>query len=215
MAVYREGCMKVLEIIIRICAGIVLLISVVVLVLLAMIRSQRDVLPQIQGYYIDLMEGSDMVPAAPEGSLILLKAENPFRPGDIVAYLNDRNDASISRILSIDGRTEDVSVEVPFEELENTLGNPGISTESVMDENPDLVMKGDNGTEEITVPADRLMAKAVFISAVLGLIISMYQNTVWAFLIIAASAVICIWPFRHLNREPKYKEQDIDGPWMG
>ncbi len=209
--------MRVAEIIIRVCAGVVLVISVAVVALLAMIRSQRDVLPQINGYYIELMEGADMVPAAGEGALILLQAKNPFEPGDIVAYLNDRNDASISRIIAIDGKTEDVSVEVPFEKLKNALGNPGISMESVMTDDPDVVLKGDNAgeAETVTVAADRLMAKAVFISGVLGLILSMYQNTLWAFLIIAASAVICIWPFRHLNREPKYKEQDIDGPWMG
>ncbi len=207
--------MKVLEIIIRVCAGIILVISVVVVALLAMIRSQRDVLPQIQGYYIELMDGSDMVPAAEEGALILLKAKNPFEPGDIVAFLNDRNDASISRIISIGGKTDGVSVEVPFDQMENELGSPGFSAESIMEDDPDIVLKGDNTTEEITVPADRMMAKAVFISGFMGMIISMYQNTFWAFMIIAASAVICIWPFRRLNRQPKYKEQDIDGPWMG
>ncbi len=207
--------MKAVEIMIRVCAGVVLVVSIAVVALLAMIRSQRDVLPQVQGYYIELMEGTDMVPAAGEGALILLKEKNPFVPGDIVAYLNDRNDASISRIVSIDSKTEDVSVEVPFEKLKNALGTPGISTDNVMEEDPDIVLKGDNSEEQITVQADRLMARSVFISGILGLIISMYQNTVWAFLIIAASAVICIWPFRHLQREPKYKEQDIDGPWMG
>ncbi len=209
--------MRVAEIIIRVFAGVVLVISVAVVALLTMIRSQRDVLPQINSYYIELMEGTDMVPTAGEGALILLQAKNPFEPGDIVAYLNDRNDASISRIIAIDGKTEDVSVEIPFEKLKNALGNPGMSMESVMTYDPDVELKGDNAGEAkaVTVAADRLMAKAVFISGILGLILSMYQNTLWAFLIIAASAVICIWPFRHRNRVPKYKEQDIDGPWMG
>lgn len=207
--------MKAVEIVIRICAGVILVVSIAVVALLAMIRSQRDVLPQVQGYYVELMENSDMVPTAYEGALILLKEKNPYEPGDIVAYLNDRNDASISRIVSIDGKTEDVSVEVPYAELMNALGSPGISTDSVMENDPDVVLKGDNSEEKITVPADRIMAKSVFISGILGLILSMYQNTVWAFLIIAASAVICIWPFRYMKKEPRYTEQDIDGPWMG
>lgn len=181
-----------------------------------MLRSQRDVLPQIGGYYFEILDNSDMVPAAPQGALILLKEKNPYEPGDIIAYLDDRNQASISRIISIDNQTEGVSVEVPYEELMNTLGSPGIATESVMAYDPDVVLKGDNSGSQVTVAADRLMAKAVFISGVVGFIASMYTSTVWAFLSIAASAVICIWPFRYLRtREPKYKEQDIDGPWMG
>ncbi len=207
--------MKAVEIVIRVCAGVVLVLSVVVVALLAMIRSQRDVLPQVQGYYVELMENSDMVPAAGEGALILLQEKNPYEPGDIVAYLNDWNDASISRIVSIDGKTEGVSVEVPYSELMNALGTPGISMDSVMEYDPEVILKGDNSEETVTVPADRIMAKEVFISGILGMILSMYQNTAWAFLIIAASAVICIWPFRYMKREPKYTEQDIDGPWMG
>ena len=207
--------MKALEIIIRICSGIVLVISIIALALIAMLRSQRDVLPQIAGSYVEIMEGSDMVPTAPEGALILLKEKNPYEPADIIAYLNDRNKASISRIISIDGKTENISVEVPYEELMNALGTPGMSTQSVMKYDPDVVLKGDNATEEVTVAADRIMAKAVFISGVLGLLTSMYSHTVWAFLIIVASAVICLWPFRYIKaREPRYKEQDIDGPWV-
>lgn len=208
--------MKVIEIIIRILAGIVLAVSIAAVALIAMLRSQRDVMPQIGGYYVELAENPDMVPAAPEGALILLKALNPYEPQDIVAYLDDRNQASISRIISIDGKTEDVSFEVPYEEMANALGSPGIATESVMEDDPDVVLKGDNTSVEITVAADRIMAKSVFISGILGMLMSMYQHTVWTFLIIAASAVICIWPFRYLKRrEPRYKEQDIDGPWMG
>ena len=207
--------MKAIEIVIRVCAGIVLVISIAAVALIAMLRSQRDVLPRIGGFYVELAQNADMLPAAPEGALILLKEKNPYVPGDIVAYLDDRNDAAISRIQSIDGKTEDVSVEVPYEELMNALGTPGMSTESIMKEDPDVVLKGDNSDREIVVAADRLMAKAVFISGIMGFLFSMYQHTVWAILIIAASAVICLWPFRYLeNREPKYKEQDIDGPWI-
>ena len=207
--------MKAIEIIIRICAGIVLVISIAAVALIAMLRSQRDVLPKIGDHYVKLAENAEMMPAVQEGALVLLKEENPYQPGDIIAYLNDRNQASISRIISIDGKTEDVSVEVPYAELMNALGNPGLSTESVMKEDPDVVLRGDGSDKEIVVAADRLMAKAVFISGILGSLMSMYQHTVWAFLIIAASAVICLWPFRYLkSREPKYKEQDIDGPWI-
>ena len=207
--------MKAIEIIIRICAGIVLVISIAAVALIAMLRSQRDVLPKIGNHYVKLAENAEMMPAVQEGALVLLKEENPYQPGDIIAYLNDRNQASISRIISIDGKTENVSVEVPYAELMNALGTPGLSAESVMKEDPDVVLRGDCSDKEIVVAADRLMAKAVFVSAILGFLMSMYQNTVWAFLIIAASAVICLWPFRYLeNREPKYKEQDIDGPWI-
>lgn len=207
--------MKAIEIIIRICAGIVLVISIAAVALIAMLRSQRDVLPKIGNHYVKLAENAEMMPAVQEGALVLLKEENPYQPGDIIAYLNDRNQASISRIISIDGKTEDVSVEVPYAELMNALGTPGMSTESVMEEDPDVVLRGDGSDKEVVVAADRLMAKAVFVSGILGFLMSMYQHTVWAFLIIAASAVICLWPFRYLkNREPKYKEQDIDGPWI-
>ena len=207
--------MKAIEIIIRICAGIVLVISIAAVALIAMLRSQRDVLPKIGNHYVKLAENAEMMPAVQEEALVLLKEENPYQPGDIIAYLNDRNQASISRIISIDGKTENVSVEVPYAELMNALGNPGLPTESVMKEDPDVVMRGDGSDKEIVVAADRLMAKAVFISGILGSLMSMYQHTVWAFLIIAASAVICLWPFRYLkSREPKYKEQDIDGPWI-
>ena len=207
--------MKAIEIIIRICAGIILVISIAAVALIAMLRSQRDVLPKIGNHYVKLAENAEMMPAVQEGALVLLKEENPYQPGDIIAYLNDRNQASISRIISIDGKTEDVSVEIPYEELKNALGTPGLSAESVMKEDPEVVLRGDGSDKEIVVAADRLMAKAVFISGILGSLMSMYQHTVWAFLIIAASAVICLWPFRYLNsREPKYKEQDIDGPWI-
>ena len=205
--------MKAIEIIIRICAGIILVISIAAVALIAMLRSQRDVLPKIGNHYVKLAENAEMMPAVQEGALVLLKEENPYQPGDIIAYLNDRNQASISRIISIDGKTENVSVEVPYEELMNALGTPGLSTESVMKEDPDVVLRGDGSDKEIVVAADRLMAKAVFVSGILGFLMSMYQHTVWAFMIIAASAVICLWPFRYLKRrEPKYKEQDIDGP---
>ena len=144
-----------------------------------------------------------------------MKELNPYEPGDIIAYLNDRNNASVSRIISIDGKTEGVSVEIPYEELKNALGTPGLSTESVMKEDPLVVLSGDNSEKRVTIAADRLMAKEVFTSGILGFLMSMYQHTVWAFLIIAACAVICLWPFRYLQqREPKYKEQDIDGPWI-
>ena len=207
--------MKAIEIIIRICAGIILVISIAAVALIAMLRSQRDVLPKIGNHYVKLAENAEMMPAVQEGALVLLKEENPYQPGDIIAYLNDRNQASISRIISIDGKTENVSVEVPYEELMNALGTPGLSTESVMKEDPDVVLRGDGSDKEIVVAADRLMAKAVFVSGILGFLMSMYQHTVWAFMIIAASAVICLWPFRYLKRrEPKYKEQDIDGPWI-
>ena len=207
--------MKAIEIIIRICAGIILVISIAAVALIAMLRSQRDVLPKIGNHYVKLAENAEMMPAVQEGALVLLKEENPYQPGDIIAYLNDRNQASISRIISIDGKTENVSVEIPYEELKNALGTPGLSTESVMKEDPEVVLQGDSSEKEVVVAADRLMAKAVFVSAILGFLMSMYQNTVWAFLIIAASAVICLWPFRYLkSREPKYKEQDIDGPWI-
>ena len=207
--------MKAVEIIIRICAGIILVISIAAVALIAMLRSQQDVLPKIGGYYVELAENADMMPAVPEGGLVLLKEQNPFEPGDIIAYLDDRNQASISRIISIDGKTEDVSVEVPYEELKNALGTPGLSTESVMKEDPLVVLSGDNSEKRVTIAADRLMAKEVFTSGILGFLMSMYQHTVWAFLIIAACAVICLWPFRYLQqREPKYKEQDIDGPWI-
>ncbi len=207
--------MKAIEIIIRICAGIVLVVSIAAVALIAMLRSQRDVLPKIGNHYVKLAENAEMMPAVQEGALVLLKEENPYQPGDIIAYLNDRNQASISRIISIDGKTEDVSVEVPYAELMNALGTPGMSTESVMEEDPDVVLRGDGSDKEVVVAADRLMAKAVFVSGILGFLMSMYQHTVWAFLIIAASAAICLWPFRYLkNREPKYKEQDIDGPWI-
>ena len=206
--------MKVVEIIIRICAGIILVISIAAVALIAMLRGQRDVMPQIGGYYVKLAENSDMMPAAPEGALILLKELNPYEPGDIIAYLDDRNQASVSRIVSIGGKTEGVSVEVPYEALMNALGTPGMSTESVRKEDPDVVLKGDNTDRQVVVAADRLMAKSVFISGILGFLMSMYQNTVWAVVIIAASSVICLWPFRHMSREPKYKEQDIDGPWI-
>lgn len=206
--------MKAIEIIIRIIAGIILVVSIAAVALIAMLRSQRDILPQIGGFYVELLENADMMPAAPEGALILLKETNPFEPGDIIAYLDDRNQASISRIISIDGKTEGVSVEIPYEEMKNALGNPGMSTESVMKDDPDVVLKGDNTDTEITIAADRIMAKAVFISGIMGVLMSMYEHTIWAFLIIAASAVICLWPFRYLKREPKYKEQDIDGPWI-
>ena len=207
--------MKAVEIIIRICAGIILVISIVAVVLIAMLRSQRDILPKIGDHFVELAENAEMIPAVQEGALVLLKEVNPFQPGDIIAYLDDRNHASISRIKSIGGKTEDVSVEIPYEELKNALGTPGLSAESVMKEDPEVVLQGDSSDKEIVVAADRLMAKAVFVSAILGFLMSMYQNTVWAFLIIAASAVICLWPFRYLNsREPKYKEQDIDGPWI-
>ena len=206
--------MKAVEIIIRICAGIILAVSIVAVVLIAMLRSQRDVLPRIGDVYVALAQNADMMPAAPEGALILLKEENPFAPGDIIAYLDDRNQASISRIVSIGGKTENVSVEIPYEEMKNALGNPGLTTESVMKENPLVVLSGDNSDKRTTISADRLMAKSVFISGILGFLMSMYQHTAWAFLIIAASAVICLWPFRYLKREPKYREQDIDGPWI-
>ena len=207
--------MKAIEIIIRICAGIILVISIAAVALIVMLRSQRDVLPKIGNHYVKLAENAEMMPAVQEGALVLLKEENPYQPGDIIAYLNDRNQASISRIISIDGKTEDVSVEVPYAELMNALGTPGMSTESVMEEDPDVVLRGDGSDKEVVVAADRLMAKAVFVSGILGFLMSMYQHTVWAFLIIAASAAICLWPFRYLkNREPKYKEQDIDGPWI-
>jgi len=211
----QVGHMKVVEIIIRICAGIILVISIAAVVLIAMLRSQQDILPKIGDYYVELAENAEMIPAVQEGALVLLKEENPYQPGDIIAYLNDRNRASISRIISIGGKTEDVSVDIPYEELKNALGTPGLSAESVMKEDPEVVLQEDSSDIEIVVAADRLMAKAVFISAILGFLMSMYQNTVWAFLIIAASAVICLWPFRYLSsREPKYKEQDIDGPWI-
>ena len=207
--------MKAVEIIIRICAGVILVISIAAVALIAMLRSQQDVLPKIGGYYVELAENADMMPAVPEGGLVLLKELNPYEPGDIIAYLDDRNQASISRIISIDGKTEDVSVEVPYEELKNALGTPGLSTESVMKEDPLVVLSGDNSEKRVTIAADRLMAKEVFTSGILGFLMSMYQHTVWAFLIIAACAVICLWPFRYLQqREPKYKEQDIDGPWI-
>ena len=210
------GCMKIAEIIIRVCAGIVLVVSIVAVALIAMLRSQRDVLPQIGGHYVELAENSDMAPTASEGTLILLKESNPYVPGDIVAYLNDRNKAAISRIISIDHKTSDVSVDVPYEAMMNALGTPGMSMVSVMPYDPDVVLRGDNSDREVTVKADRIMAKAVFISGIMGMLASMYWNTAWAFLIIAASAVICLWPFRYMKgREPKYKEQDIDGPWMG
>ena len=211
---FKEGYMKTLEIVIRVIAGVILVISIAMVALIAMLRSQRDILPQIGGFYVELAKNSDMMPTAPEGALILLKEKNPYVPGDIVAYLDDRNQASISRIISIDGKTEDVSFEVPYEQMMNELGTPGMSTESVMQYDPDVVLKGDNTDKEVIVAADRIMAKSVFISAVLGMLGSMYEHTVWAFLIIIASAVICLWPFRHMSREPKYKEQDIDGPWI-
>ncbi len=207
--------MKAVEIIIRICAGIILVVSIAAVALIAMLRSQQDVLPKIGGYYVELAENADMMPAVPEGGLVLLKEQNPFEPGNIIAYLDDRNQASISRIISIDGKTEGVSVEIPYEELKNALGTPGLSTESVMKEDPLVVLSGDNSEKRVTIAADRLMAKEVFTSGILGFLMSMYQHTVWAFLIIAACAVICLWPFRYLQqREPKYKEQDIDGPWI-
>lgn len=207
--------MKVAEIIIRICAGIVLVISIIAVALIAMLRSQQDALPQIGGYYVELAENSDMAPTASEGALILLKEQNPYEPLDVIAYLDDRNHASISRIISIDGKSEGVSVEVPYEEMVNALGTPGMAMQSVMPYDPDVVLKGDGTDKRITVAADRIMAKAVFISGILGMLASMYHHTVWAFLIIVASAVICLWPFRYFQeREPKYKEQDIDGPWV-
>lgn len=206
--------MRAIEIIIRVFAGIVLVVSIAAVALIQMLQSQLDVLPKVGDFYVELAVDSVIVPEVQERSLVLLKEENPYKPGDIVAYLDDRNNASISRIISIDGKTEDISVEVPYEELANALGTPGMSIESVMKEDPDLVLKGNNEEAEVVVAADRLMAKAVFVSWIMGLLMSMYQHTAWAFLIIAASAMICLWPFRHLNREPKYKEQDIDGPWI-
>ena len=206
--------MRAIEIIIRVFAGILLVVSIAAVALIQMLQSQRDVLPKVGDYYVELAINSEMVPAVQEGALVLLKEKNPYEPGDIIAYLDDRNNASISRILSIGGKTEDVSVEVPYEDLANVLGTPGLTIESLMEDDPDVVLKGDNADAEVVVAADRLMAKAVFISGFMGLLMTMYQHTAWAFLIIAASAVICLWPFRHLNREPKYKEQDIDGPWI-
>ena len=155
--------MKAIEIIIRICAGIILVISIAAVALIAMLRSQRDVLPKIGNHYVKLAENAEMMPAVQEGALVLLKEENPYQPGDIIAYLNDRNQASISRIISIDGKTEDVSVVVPYAELMNALGTPGMSTESVMEEDPDVVLRGDGSDKEVVVAADRLMAKAVFV----------------------------------------------------
>lgn len=207
--------MKVVEIIIRVCAGIILVVSIIAIALIAMLRSQRDVLPKIGDYYVELAGDSDMAPTASEGALILLKEKNPYEPGDVIAYLNDRNQASISRIISIDNKTVGISVDVPYEAMMNALGTPGMGMESVMPYDPEVVLKGDNSDQEVIVAADRIMAKAVFISGILGMLASMYRHTAWAFLIIAASAVICLWPFRYMkNREPKYKEQDIDGPWM-
>ena len=206
--------MKIVEVIIRTFAGIILAVSIAVLALMAALRAQRDILPQIGGFYVELAENTDMVPAVSEGAVVLLKEKNPYEPGDIVAYLDDRNHASLSRIQSIDNKTEDVSVDVPYEQLKNELGTPGMAVKSVMTYDPDVVLKGDNSDQEITIAADRIMAKAVFISGFMGLLASMYGNTAWAVTIIIASAVICLWPFRLRDREPRYKEQDIDGPWI-
>ena len=165
--------MKVVEIIIRIFAGIVLVISIKVVALIVMLRSQQDALPKIGGYYVELAANSDMASTASEGALILLKEKNPYEPQDIIAYLDDRNHASISRIISIDGKTEGVSVEVPYEEMMNALGTPGMAMESVMPFDPEVVLKGDGTDREIVVAADRIMAKAVFISGILGMLASM------------------------------------------
>ena len=77
--------MKAIEIIIRICAGIILVISIAAVALIAMLRSQRDAMPKIGSTYVMLAENADMMPAAPEGALILLKELNPYEPGDIIA----------------------------------------------------------------------------------------------------------------------------------
>ena len=207
--------MKRVETVIRILAGIVLGISIVIIAILSVIRSQRDSLPKILDRYIAIMEDSSMAPAAGQGALVVLKEENPFKVGDIAAFLNDSNRTEISRIVSVNGNTEGVEVVVPFEEMKNALGSPNLTQQSVMADDPMVEMKKDNEVQTETVAADRLMAKAVFISNTWGVFLSMYSNTVWAVLIVAVSAVICIWPFRHSRKEPEYEDQDLDGPWMG
>ena len=206
--------MKALEIIIRTIAGILLVFSIIVIAIMSSLKGQRDTLPKALGHYVVIMEDSSMAPTASEGALVILKETNPFVPGDIAACLMDNNKATIARILSIDGKTENVSVEVPYKEMANALGNPSISKESIMPDDPELEMGFENGTGNFRMPADRLMAKAVFISGAMGVIVSMYENSFWAFLSIAVFAVICIWPFRHKPKALVYTEQDEEGPWI-
>ena len=79
--------MKAIEIVIRVCAGIVLVISIAAVALIAMLRSQRDVLPRIGGFYVELAQNADMLPAAPEGALILLKEKWLLYPTSVLTVI--------------------------------------------------------------------------------------------------------------------------------
>lgn len=209
--------MKYLVRIIRILALVILIWSVLVLIALAGVKSQRDTLPKVFGSYMKLMDDSSMAPAAGKGALIVFREENPFEPGDIASYLNDENRVAIGRIKSIGGKVSGVSVTVPFAELKAQAENlSSAGAGSVMEDDPDVVLACDADGRETTIPADRLNGKEVFHSQLVGDLVGIYENTAAAAFITILSFLIALWPFGDRGqRKPKYSDRDINGPWIG
>lgn len=199
--------------------GLVLLVwSVLSLVLLTSLSRQKDTLPRFMGLTVKLMEDDRMAPAAGRGTLLLLREKNPFEPGDIVSYLDNRNGVSIGRIYTIDDRKEGISVTVPFRDLreagENLSG--GMDLESVMEEDPTIQIRTDADRRKTRTMADRLTGKVVFRSRWIGRAILLYRNPAAAILLTALSLLLAVWPFRDRgDRRPNYSERDIEGPWIG
>lgn len=201
---------------VRILAAALFIWSVFTLIVLAGEGNQKDTLPKTFFGYVKLMDDDSMAPAAGRGSLVVLRETNPFRPGDIASYLDDQNRVMIRRILSIGGSTEDVSVEVPYEELRAAAANLAAGADpasKVMPDDPDIVMVSDaDGTTE-TIPADRLNGKAVMVSAALGAMLMAYRNPAAAAFLLIVSFLLMTWPFgRHVSGRPKFSERDIHGP---
>jgi hypothetical protein len=196
---------------IRTVAGIVFIWSILALILVKMVTAQTDVLPEFLGRYWKIMTDDSMAPAFPSGTLVMLKETDPYMVGDVIGYLDDKNKASISRIREIDGRTEDVSVSVPYSSLSNEGGGPGFSAASVMDYDPDVKVRGDTEIETHIFPADRIMAKALFHSRILGYMLRPFENNLIAALYIAISGLIVFWPYDQKGRPRHYSDEELDG----
>lgn len=183
--------MRVLTGMIRFISGVLLFLALALVVVLALLRTQKSDLPQIGGYYLKMVPEGSVSEGTQEKALFLLKRNSSYTTGDVIAYLNDEGDVSLGKIRSIGGKTEGASAEVPYGLLENGAGSPTFGGgSSAMADDPSVE------TAEDSFPADRILAKEVFSSAYLGFIVSIFSEPISGFAVLAVLALLAFMPWR-------------------
>ncbi len=183
--------MKVLTGIIRFVSGVLLFLALALAVLLALFRTQKSDLPQIGGYYLKIAPGGSVSGEFREEALVVLKRMQSYTSGDLIAYLNDEGDVSLGRILSINGQTEGATAEVPYGLLESGAGSPTFEGGSAAIANDPSVE-----TAEGIFPADRILAKEVYVSKKLGFLVKLFSNPLSGFAVLAVLALLAFMPWR-------------------